>query len=159
MMRLVPLAVALAGTLIFAVPTGSLSLRTRAALDAAGMLAARSPGPRALGAVSDKHPLVPNTSAAVAAPAVALPIESLAVTDPIDLAVFDVPEPATGIGATPIGGIRYLPLFHGGPALRAGSAVPEPATWSAMLTGFGMIGLLLRKRRRATLPAEADPAA
>lgn len=31
-----------------------------------------------------------------------------------------------------------------------GGAVPEPATWAMMLTGFGAMGVYLRRRRRAT---------
>jgi hypothetical protein len=38
----------------------------------------------------------------------------------------------------------------GGPI---GSAVPEPATWAMMITGFGMAGAILRRRRHA--PAAA----
>jgi PEP-CTERM motif len=33
--------------------------------------------------------------------------------------------------------------------LRAGSAVPEPATWAMMLVGFGAMGVSMRRRRRA----------
>ena len=34
------------------------------------------------------------------------------------------------------------------------SAVPEPATWGLMITGFGLAGVALRRRRRAlTVPA------
>jgi hypothetical protein len=34
----------------------------------------------------------------------------------------------------------------------AGGAVPEPASWAMMVTGFGALGAILRRRRRA-LPA------
>lgn len=33
------------------------------------------------------------------------------------------------------------------------AAVPEPATWALMLSGFGLVGSALRRRRRATLAA------
>jgi hypothetical protein len=34
-----------------------------------------------------------------------------------------------------------------------GGAVPEPATWTLMLLGFGMVGYSLRQGKRAALPA------
>lgn len=33
------------------------------------------------------------------------------------------------------------------------SAVPEPATWAMMITGFGLVGAMLRRRRVATVNA------
>ena len=33
------------------------------------------------------------------------------------------------------------------------SAVPEPATWAMMITGFGLAGTALRRRNRALAPA------
>jgi hypothetical protein len=33
--------------------------------------------------------------------------------------------------------------------VRGGSAVPEPATWAMMISGFGMAGVALRRRRTA----------
>jgi hypothetical protein len=35
----------------------------------------------------------------------------------------------------------------------AAGAVPEPATWAMMITGFGMAGAALRRRNRAFVPA------
>jgi hypothetical protein len=37
----------------------------------------------------------------------------------------------------------------------AGAAVPEPATWSLMLIGFGAIGFSLRRARRSLQPVTA----
>lgn len=37
------------------------------------------------------------------------------------------------------------PLFEG--LVTAGSAVPEPITWTMMITGFGLIGASMRRRR------------
>ena len=34
-----------------------------------------------------------------------------------------------------------------------GSAVPEPATWAMMITGFGLAGVALRRRRYASIAA------
>jgi hypothetical protein len=46
-------------------------------------------------------------------------------------------------------------LDQGGPLGRLGGAVPEPATWTMMILGFGGVGALLRQRRSrpATLAA------
>lgn len=41
------------------------------------------------------------------------------------------------------GGTPYTPPVVGGPA------VPEPATWALMITGFGLAGVALRRRRSA----------
>ncbi|WP_082472575.1 PEPxxWA-CTERM sorting domain-containing protein [Sphingomonas sp. Leaf357] len=45
----------------------------------------------------------------------------------------------------------YPPFFGNGSRLSnlvLSDAVPEPATWSMMITGFGLIGGLTRYRRR-----------
>lgn len=39
---------------------------------------------------------------------------------------------------------------HGGVSLSV-VAVPEPATWAMLIAGFGMIGLLVTRRRKATV--------
>jgi hypothetical protein len=39
------------------------------------------------------------------------------------------------------------------PAVSGGGAVPEPATWGLMITGFGMAGATLRRRRIAAVAA------
>jgi PEP-CTERM motif len=38
-------------------------------------------------------------------------------------------------------------------SLDIGAAVPEPATWAMMILGFGVIGMSLRRRGAAALPA------
>lgn len=38
------------------------------------------------------------------------------------------------------------------------SAVPEPATWTLMIAGIGMVGAALRRRRTATRDTTAQPA-
>jgi hypothetical protein len=50
--------------------------------------------------------------------------------------------------------------YEGGPSVLTGNigatlggAVPEPETWALMLLGFGGIGLMLRARKRGTIPA------
>ncbi len=45
--------------------------------------------------------------------------------------------------ATP--GVGYVNNSIG--TLTVSSAIPEPATWALMITGFGMMGLALRRRR------------
>jgi hypothetical protein len=68
-----------------------------------------------------------------------------------------------GFEAGPIGdfgpqlysGAEAAPVFAPGTyALSQGTlsvtAVPEPATWSLMLVGFGALGVVLRSRRRAS---------
>ncbi len=35
------------------------------------------------------------------------------------------------------------------------SAVPEPATWTMMLIGFGAVGMVIRRRRKMLAPAAA----
>jgi hypothetical protein len=35
-----------------------------------------------------------------------------------------------------------------------GSAVPEPESWAMLITGFGLTGAVLRRRRMATTPSE-----
>jgi hypothetical protein len=36
----------------------------------------------------------------------------------------------------------------------SGSAVPEPASWAMLITGFGLTGAVLRRRRMATTRSE-----
>jgi len=50
----------------------------------------------------------------------------------------------------PQGDIRYI---ASGSAKADGAAVPEPAAWALMLTGFAGLGAMLRRARRQTLAA------
>jgi opacity protein-like surface antigen len=52
----------------------------------------------------------------------------------------------------PQGDIRYI---ASGSARAAGVAVPEPAAWALMLTGFAGMGAMLRRSRRPTTAATA----
>ncbi len=51
---------------------------------------------------------------------------------------------------TILGGAANLYHFVGLPAsaIGQGSAVPEPATWSMLIGGFGMVGAVMRRRQR-----------
>jgi opacity protein-like surface antigen len=51
--------------------------------------------------------------------------------------------------STPI----VYPGPNGGAAALTVTAVPEPSAWALMLTGFGALGLALRRRRRALVTA------
>ncbi len=46
-------------------------------------------------------------------------------------------------------GVGYLANSVG--AVTAAIAIPEPATWAMMIMGFGLVGMLLRQRRRFRL--------
>ena len=35
------------------------------------------------------------------------------------------------------------------------SGVPEPATWAEFILGFGLVGVMLRRRRQSAVPATA----
>ncbi len=50
------------------------------------------------------------------------------------------------------GGIRMIYDFTEA-VVNPPSAVPEPATWAMMITGFGLAGTALRRRNRALAPA------
>lgn len=41
--------------------------------------------------------------------------------------------------------------FAGVVTISNGAAVPEPATWALMISGFGLAGMALRRRRAATV--------
>ena len=70
---------------------------------------------------------------------------------------FDVGAAVAGLG---VSGFRYIKL-QGDPTqtwgdgfdldaiglVNFGSAVPEPATWAMMITGFGLAGSALRRRK------------
>ena len=66
--------------------------------------------------------------------------------------------PRTFLEHGPIDVTRYLD-----PSLQAGGwtasftsgGVPEPATWAMMLTGFGGLGALMRRRRALSVAATA----
>jgi hypothetical protein len=78
---------------------------------------------------------------------------------------FDIPsvlnffqdDAVTGHNEAGSGFVDYLRIYDtalsptdaGGPGGTAG--VPEPATWTLMVLGFGVLGGLMRRRRRRTV--------
>ena len=52
-----------------------------------------------------------------------------------------------------VGGPSFGPERLGGVNLAPAAAVPEPATWALLLTGFGAVGSALRRRRPLAVPA------
>ncbi|MBC7522294.1 MAG: PEP-CTERM sorting domain-containing protein [Sandarakinorhabdus sp.] len=80
---------------------------------------------------------------------------------------FSGPEIFTGTTADPIFSVGVFNLnnpFFGGPATLTitaisgggggmGTAVPEPASWALLITGFGMIGIFARRRNQSALAA------
>nr|WP_220128473.1 MULTISPECIES: PEPxxWA-CTERM sorting domain-containing protein [Sphingomonas] len=68
---------------------------------------------------------------------------------------FDANPPMSDIFFTPFG-----PDYHGGISVAGlgAVAVPEPATWAMMLTGFGAAGLAMRRRRLRPERHEANAA-
>jgi hypothetical protein len=46
-------------------------------------------------------------------------------------------------------GVGYLANSVG--AVTATAVIPEPASWTMMILGFGLVGTLLRQRRRTRL--------
>lgn len=58
-------------------------------------------------------------------------------------------------GDAAIGGIRFASSANSAEVDNVVFAVPEPATWSLMLLGFGMVGGAARYRRRASKIAYA----
>jgi hypothetical protein len=91
--------------------------------------------------------------AAIAAPAAIAPVAPAMGGAPILAAV-----PVASAGFPPaLGLVGALPLIPAimdeGPTggdlvVSPGPAVPEPATWLMMITGFGILGTVLRRRRR-----------
>ncbi len=56
-----------------------------------------------------------------------------------------------GLGDTKaIGGIRFTTGVNSIEVDNVVFAVPEPTTWALMLAGFGMVGMMMRSRRRRT---------
>jgi hypothetical protein len=74
---------------------------------------------------------------------------------------------ATVSNSSPIEGFLYAKNFDGGGELHdypfegilPTSAVPEPATWAMMITGFGGLGFVSRRRRRNAMDATSAAAA
>ena len=67
--------------------------------------------------------------------------------------------PLTGTGANLLNS-SYEYQLNGGPRAVTGgravlqvSAVPEPATWAMMITGFGLVGAMVRRARKGVLAA------
>jgi hypothetical protein len=42
----------------------------------------------------------------------------------------------------------FIPTFIHADFIAAAQAVPEPASWALMITGFGLIGAMTRRQRR-----------
>jgi hypothetical protein len=53
----------------------------------------------------------------------------------------------------PIAGTRGIADFAPDAATFRGGTVPEPATWAMLITGFGLVGGAMRRRRPATATA------
>jgi len=104
---------------------------------------------------------------AILAPVAAAPIPASAVAAaaPV-LAIPAAPATAVG-GISPLlGGLALVPLvpavFNGGggggiTTLDIAPAVPEPATWLMMISGFGILGFAMRRRRRQQRSGQAQP--
>lgn len=69
---------------------------------------------------------------------------------------------ARSLTASVVGGNSYHLIFHGlsqgdntafidNVSASVSPAVPEPATWAMLITGFGLVGASLRRRARATV--------
>ena len=59
-------------------------------------------------------------------------------------------------GVARIGGATvYSYTLQSAPGVSLGFSVPEPATWTMLLTGFGVVGIALRRRSRAPAHASA----
>lgn len=148
-----------------------------AVIDPLAVLAGRSPGGRAPGALYQTKPdlFVSVPDEPFAPPAAPSPYAGLppapppAVPVPLN-AAFDVPfmpplDVAPGLPFAPFlggfGGPPFVGLWGGGfPSLPGGgggipapnppvtSAVPEPSTWLMLVLGFGVIGATLRRAGR-----------
>jgi hypothetical protein len=95
----------------------------------------------------------------VAAPALGAsqaPVPATALVPAVGAAA-GVPIAAAAVGSSGIGAAALLPVIPaafavgaigGGGDSSITPAVPEPQTWMMMITGFGLLGLALRRRRR-----------
>lgn len=66
------------------------------------------------------------------------------------------PQLYSGSEATPTlltGNFTVFDAFSGAPLSLSVAAVPEPAAWSMMVIGFGIVGELARRRQRVTVAA------
>jgi len=52
-------------------------------------------------------------------------------------------------------GVGYLANSVGTVAVQAQAAIPEPATWTMLILGFGLVGVVLRQRRRTRAALDA----
>lgn len=62
---------------------------------------------------------------------------------------FDFAGPAEGLLTTTSFGDKTSSGYEGVQVIASAGGVPEPATWALMITGFGMAGSALRRRRTA----------
>ena len=103
------------------------------------------------------------TPAPVAAPATAIAPAVLAPTPVPSTAVAAAGAPvaiipaAAAVGGSSLGAGALLPIVPlallagsggGGGSTAFAPAVPEPSTWMMMISGFGVLGFALRRRRR-----------
>jgi hypothetical protein len=174
-------AASVTGLAVLAVPGGPAQIG-KAGTDILSMMRARSPGDRAEGAQTTKRPVQmaalsrPASKAApmaavrpppVAAPPVAM--AAPAAVAPIAPAVAGAPvvaaAPIASGGFPAAAGLAILPLIpliggDGDDGVSPGitqpptPAIPEPATWMMMILGFGILGSVMRRRRKL---AQGDP--
>jgi hypothetical protein len=118
------------------------------------VLSERTPAPVKVASAAPV-PAVLAPVAAIPAPVAAAP--AVAAAAPV-LAIPAAPAAVAG-GVSPLlGGLALVPLvpavFNGGnggggvTTLEIAPAVPEPATWLMMISGFGILGFAMRRRRR-----------
>ena len=168
-------AASVTGLAVLAVPGGPAQIG-KAGTDFLSLMRARSPGDRAEGAQTTKRPVqlaalarpvskaapaaaispppVAAPPVAMAAPAAVAPVAPAVAGAPV---VSAVPVAAGGFPAA--AGLAILPLI---PFIDGGDddgvspsvpqpptpAIPEPATWMMMILGFGILGSVMRRRRK-----------
>ncbi|MCW3796566.1 PEPxxWA-CTERM sorting domain-containing protein [Sphingomonas sp. BN140010] len=113
-------------------------------------VASAAPIPAVLAPVAAVPAPIPAPAVAAAAPVLAIPV-----------------APAAASGVSPLLGLAAIPLipavFNGGnggggvTTLEIAPAVPEPATWLMMISGFGILGFAMRRRRRLERAGGARP--
>ena len=71
---------------------------------------------------------------------------SVTAIDGINPISFFADDTGTNRGEASSGFVNYIRIFDTAIAPSQASAVPEPATWTMLLLGFGIIGFAMRKR-------------